>query len=314
MQKLSNKHLRTMVKHFIKEINSISKKNFDKSVKISDFDALITHINNIQNNAKKKHQTYFSNELTLANLFVLCLSTVSLSLHSDEYDEEIFPKDWLSSNPYPNPNFILSNLLLQLTNYTLAIIDLVEKGLDSPAKALARTISELSSQTLILIYFRDDFKEYVKGTDDKLSTEIWYKLFAKNKIHKKLSIIEKETETDKELIEYMYNFRKEEYEFFSESIHHSYISVNLGSYAWQCGNDENAQKSLFGGENSSIKRTLSFLNTTLFFFIVNLFKIIDKPKNPDKLFWLEAYSLYSSIKESYLITTYPNEYTNKTKK
>lgn len=312
MEKLSNKHLRIVVKHFIKELNSISKKNFDKSVKISDFDALIEHINNIQNNAKKKHQEYLTDELTLANLFVLCLSTVSLSLHSNEFHEEVFPKDWLSSDPNPNPNLILSNLLLQLTNYTLAIIDLIEKGLDSPARALVRTLSELSSQTLILIYFRDDFKEYIKGKDDELSTQIWYKLFAKNKMHKKLSIIEKESEMDNEFIQYMYNFRKEEYEFFSESIHHSYVSINLGSYAWECENEENSQKCLFGGENSSVRRTLNFLNTTLFFFVVSFFKLIKKPRNPDKLFWLEAYTLYSSVKELYLKITYADEYNNKT--
>jgi len=307
MKKFTNKKLRALVKQNIKNINIISKKAFQKTVKVSDIDAIISFINGQQKDGRKINTDFFNNELTLANLSTLCISMISLSLHSSESDEEIFPKNWLSEDESPNPNLILSNLFLQITNYSIAIIDLLEKGLDNPARTLVRSISELCNQTIILIYSRDDFKEYIKGKDENTSNQIWYRLFSKNKMFEKISAIEKNIGFDNELIDFFYTYRKERHQFFSESVHHSYVSVNIGAYSPKCHSDNENVKGLFGGENASIDPPLYYLNTTLFMFIRFYYKIANKPKNPDKAFWLESVVLHQAIHPAYLDIYYSTE-------
>lgn len=307
MKKLTNKKLRALVKQNINNINKMSKKSFQKTIKVSDIDAIIAFINEKQKDGEKINSNFFNNALTLANLSTLCIAMISLSLYSSESDEEIFPKNWLSEAEIPNPNFILSNLLLQITNYSIAILDLLEKGLDNPARALVRSISELCNQTIILIDSQNDFKEYIKGNDENASNGIWYRLFSKNKMFAKISAIEKKIGHDDEFTNFYYTYRKERHQYFSESVHHSYIAVNLGAYAYKCENNDENVKNLFGGENAAIDPPLYYLNTTLFMFIMFFYKIVNKPKNPDKEFWLESFALYQSIEPAYLDIYYSEE-------
>ena len=299
MRKLINTKCRDSVKNNIKDTNSVLKTRIDKKIKISNIDSTIKYINNKQKKAKESNYKYLEDELTLANISILCLSNLSLSVHTEKFDEEIFPRNWLSESSLPNPNFILSNLLLQLTNYSMSIIDLLEKGLDNPARALLRTTSELSEQIIILIHSRNDFKEYVKGHDEAASTKIWYELFSKNKIRNKLSSIEEQIGLDDKLIEYMKNYRKESNEFFSQAVHHSYIAVNVGACAWEY-NSDGYINGLFGGENSAIETTLGHLNTTLWFFLISFFRKVVKPKNPKELLWIEAFLLQQSVQSLYM--------------
>lgn len=307
MKKFTNKKLRALVKQNINNINKTSKKAFQKTIKITDFDSVISFLNARQKDGKEINSQFFENELTLANLSTLCIALISFSLSSSELDEEIFPKKWLTEDENPNANFILSNLLVQITNYSIAIIDLLEKGLDTPARALVRSISELCTQTIILIDSQDDFKEYIKGKDDNASNEIWYKLFSKNKMFEKISAIEKKIGHDDEFVNFFYNYRKERHQYFSESVHHSYISVNVGSYAFKCYKDDECENNLFGGDNAAISPPLYYLNTTLFMFTMFFYKIANKPKNPDKAFWLESFILYQSIQPAYLDIYYSEE-------
>jgi hypothetical protein len=196
-------------------------------------------------------------------------------------------------------------MLTQLANFALSSIVLLEKGLDNPARTLSRHAAELSQQILVLMHSRDDFKAYVAAQDENSAMKLWSALFGRGKLNARLAQIEQGFGFDEAMIENLVRSRRENYAFYSQAVHHSFVASTIGAYAPRF--DGSSQYlGVFGGENAATRSTLRHLNFTLWYFVLGFFGILGKhyrikPRNPKDLFWLEAFMLYFCVREGYLL-------------
>lgn len=280
--------------------------HFDRAFWLRDVDACLRFIKRQGEDGRKANLKNLDESLSLTHLSISCVGLLAVSMYSEKHESQLFPVNWLDESGRPNANHVLQCMLAQLANYSLSAALSLEMGLDNPARALCRVISELSEQVLVLTYSRDDFQSYIKNDDEKSSTAIWYTLFAKGKLNKRLNEIEAKLGFDAETRSYMSSMRRSNYEFYSQAVHHSYIANMVGAQVSKFGGS-NLRLGVFGGENSTTEATVNYLNFSLWFFLVCFFAILDKhhglhPQHPKDSFWMEAFMLYFCVKETFLLT------------
>lgn len=299
----NNKLIRRKTSKVLLELNKTYRLKGEKAIHLSDIDDILALTHSNYSEAKNACKKHLSEKLSVISLAISCLAVLSLSVYDDDHEEELFPYDWISSDGTPNANFILQSMLIQLSNYALATVELIEKGLDTPARAVLRTTAELSYQMLCLIADREAFRSYTQATEETQSKSTWYSLFAQDRIHKRLAKIERQMGLPESLVLEMRELRMENVEFFSHAVHHSYLSVMVGSRAWDfesntCGSG------LFGGVNSASTPTVEHLLYTLYYFIIAFFGVFDKiyrikPKNHSRDVWHSAFFLHFCVLETY---------------
>ncbi|MDQ8037425.1 MAG: hypothetical protein REI12_08390 [Pedobacter sp.] len=304
MKKVTGKKIKKLLKSTLTELSSFYSPHFERSFLIKDLDECISHMRHEEIESIRRNTEALPDEFSLANVGTVCLSLLSLSLHEPDKPNQLFEPDWLSETSIPNPNHVLQCMLAQLTNYSAGTIDLLEKGLDNPARANCRLIHELSMQIICLLFSRDDFKKYISGREEEASTQIWHELFAKDRLNKKIANIEKELGLDDEIIRESLDGRKSNYKFYSQAIHHSYLACTIGAYSPAFGRDDGSF-CLLGGENENIRSTLKYLNFSIWYFLLSFFAVLDKhhnikPKISKNSLWMEAFMLYFCVKEGYL--------------
>jgi len=307
MAQLKGKMVRQLTSATLKELAPAYINYIDREIKLRDIESIIAYVNKQEKIGRKTNSENLSDPLSLASLSISCTGLLALSMYSEEQKAQFFPIDWLSNSARPNANHIMQCMLTQLTNYSLGAITLLEMGLDNPARALCRLIYELSHQILALTFSRDIFKLYIEGHDEKSSTKIWHQLFAHGKLNKHLNSIEEMLGFDAQLRAYMLSMRKENYEYYSQDVHHSFIANTVGSY-FPKFDGTSLPLGVFGGENSTIESTVRYLNFSLWYFLLCYFAILDKqhsvlqqdPQNPRDRFWQDACAMYFCIKDSYL--------------
>jgi hypothetical protein len=149
---------------------------------------------------------------------------------------------------------------------------LAERGLDNAARVVLRSFIELSWQTIILLFFREDLKIYVQPEDQDEVNRVWWELFGKGRMQKKLTLIEESLGFDSGTIRKYREYRRDIYQFFSESVHHSHIN-NLVSSMIGNFEQETFQWKPLGGSGvrsdpTLFTRTLSGLYFLDMFFII----------------------------------------------
>jgi len=152
---------------------------------------------------------------------------------------------------------IFSCMLCQLANYSHSVISLVNKGLDTPARALLRSTSDLSYMLSVLSNDRETLQEYVLNDEIK-PKELWYKLFSNKKIASKISAIHNELRIPEGLTKSFRSFREENNEFYSEAVHHSPTAILIGSLPRKMDKDI-VELAVLGGSPKASGKTLSYL-------------------------------------------------------
>lgn len=200
-------------------------------------------------------------ELALSKALIAVSGWFALALHANDNALRLYPADWLQPEPRGNPDAILSCVLCQLANYGYAVVNLVEKGIDTPARALLRATADLSYLLAVVASDREAFQAYtLPGSESP--KEQWYKLFSNRKTAARFRKIDAERGLPPEWTEWMRGFREENNEFFSEAIHHSATSVLVGAMPTIPGT-ENVSFGLLGGPNGASRPTLGHLATTM---------------------------------------------------
>lgn len=301
MKKIYNKNHRAIIKKHVRRHNKI---NDGESITLSGYDDFFKLIatGNLENITKNKED--LSEELSLCYLYAASVRLLSFTFSDKKTEQNLIPSDWLGEDIPPNPNFVFETLLSQICDYSYSVIKLAESGLDNPARSMVRVLSELVQQTLCLVANVNDFREYVAAHEDHEATKVWYELFGKGKLDKKLATIESALGLPEDLIFTLKEERTSTHKFYSQNIHHSFTASVVGSRSWAF-NDDSCRDSFFGGHSSSLKAPLNALTRSLWYFNITFLAILNNLhgfKVPDlkDSFWVPYFAIRDASNEIFL--------------
>lgn len=295
------RHVRAELARFNKQFQVLG----SERARLSDVDALLRVPRARSKEAKAACYQHLSEDLSIVNLAIACIAFMSLAAYGEGSEDELFPVDWLAPDGVPNANLVTSCMLTQLANYSLATVELVEKGLDTPARATLRCALELSLQLLVVLSDRGTFQAYARAPAEKPAKRVWYELFAQERIHRKMASLERSIGLPEELVLMMRGVRIESIEFLSEAVHHSFMATTVGSFALSYEDDGISSSGLFGGANGASIATVSHLRDALWHFTLTFFPVLARihgirPKNASNEFWTRAIFLQSCVNTAYL--------------
>lgn len=302
MDKIKYQPHREYLKNNLKKINKKHDASHE-SISISKVDALFSEIITRTHAGEEINKLNLEEEFSILRLSAVCISIIALSIYDEESESGFVDVNWMDGVENPNPNFLIQMHLIQISNYAYSILTLAEKGLADPAKSLVRVITELIEQTLVIISDKTVMKSYISAKEEADATSNWYKLFGRGKLNKKLSKLEKDIGLPSDLIKSLDESRKSSNEYYSLSVHNSYISCVIGARAWNYDKDL-ASLCFFGGENCGIKSPIEHLNYNLWYFLLMFLSIMKnihgfslKDQNEELL--KTAYSIFLTVDEVY---------------
>ena len=231
------------------------------------------HAKAVQRRSKSSVRRHLAEEIRLANALISILTFMVVGLHSKDRKDRLYPTDWLSPTGVPDPDEVLSLGFCQLANYAFAIVDLIEKGLDTPARALVRSVAELSQMLIVIAHDREVFQAYITEAPEG-DKKKWYELFSSKKIAKRLAFFERKLGAPEFAITETREWQKESAEFFSQAIHHSFHSVVIGALPSIPGT-ENASLCLLGGPNGASGATMTHLIISIQMCLGGFFRMIE---------------------------------------
>jgi hypothetical protein len=270
--------LNIKIREFIRDkVHSLNKKYdyiSDEIVTVDGLNYIFEKNSEVREQSLQKALKNLDKQISSSNLLTCCLFTLACSVYSEKEIEGILPKQWISINGKPDPKHVFGFPITQLCQFAISVIELAEKGLDNAARVVLRSFIELTWQLIILLYYREDLKKYVVPEEQNDVNRVWWELFGKGKIQKKLSAIEENLGFDSETREKYSNYRKDIYQFFSESVHHSHINSIVSSVIWNFHEDSGAWTAL-GGAGLRSDATLTTLTTSGLYFLDMFFMILE---------------------------------------
>ena len=167
-------------KHLQEAIDSFLIKKRKGVISLNDFDGYAELFDQFRDYSSTTILDKFGDIRGMCYLFVISVGVQSVSISIKDNEEiYLFPKNWIAEFESKRLDFkLMMSLLLQLSNYSLSVVRLVESGLDNPARAILRIVNELSLQIIMLLFDRSDFEKYASPVDGK-EKEIWYELFTR---------------------------------------------------------------------------------------------------------------------------------------
>lgn len=222
-------------------------------------------------NTQKEMEKLIGNQNSIIKTQILALN--SLALFCDERKPNT---NKVLSKDYQAKDFHLSASLINISNTANAILELCNRGFNTQAEILFRTLSERVLQTIVLFHNNDDFLNWSKAHETDESKQAHYDIFAKKeRLHKKHEEIERlllEKSFDGIALR---NYRKTKLNEYSMSVHGAYITVVMGSSTF-LGDEgkEEVNSALFGQPCKSSLKIISATAFELWYFIILLRKLL----------------------------------------
>jgi hypothetical protein len=266
-----------IIKHLKDNVDRINR-NYDyldeDPVLIDRLNFIFEKNSEVREESRSEALKYLDKQISTSNLLSACLFLLAISVYSENEGDGIFPKQWITYEGRPNPKHVFGCALNQLCSFSISIVELAEKGLDNAARVVLRSFIELSWQTIILLYFREDLKKYIQPEEQGEVNRVWCELFGRGKVQKKLAIIEENLGFDADTIIKYKEYRKDIYQFFSESVHHGHINNIVSSMICNFGKETFQWKPL-GGAGVRSDSTLFTLTLSGLYFLDMFFIIIE---------------------------------------
>ena len=268
------------IRRLISDVFKVGRKNFpdaSNEISLKQLDEMCSVLGEFSREANNHAASYFQGELSTAYLSILALTVTCFAVGPQDNTDPPIPKDWLDASGKPDPNQVLPNLLLQIVNYSLAVVRLVEDGLDNPARCVLRALNELSGQFLVLCSERDKLAAYARTATPAEAKQIWYELFAKkNSLEKSLRELESRIGLPSAFAAQMRSYREEMNGLHSQAVHHSFNATIIGAYAGDFQEEERLHFALLGKASRASHLTLESLNTTLSYTFLMFMRIIER--------------------------------------
>jgi len=151
-------------------------------------------------------------------------------------------------------------------SFGVSIRSLVISGLDTPARALLRTYVEALLLCTAVVHDHALGEAYVAADTDAQILEFWHSTASPKRLHERIVAIEKKAGFDKEIIDALTKWRREEYEVLSQSSHLSYIAAALTSLSGKLGREEVIGPAIFGLASVHSPRTIFYAAATTWYF------------------------------------------------
>lgn len=267
--------------------------------------------NNILENQKLCNENC-NREINISYLYIAFFTHLTFGIYGHEKSILPLPIDWLEQDL--DPNFVLSSMLLQITNHSIGITKLIEHGLHYSANPLLRSLLELCWITIVIINDKEKMNEYFKtGRDNKESINVWYKHFRPEKLKKEVNDIEKEllSQLDNSFLK---DLRKNDYKIFSHYTHNSFVTSIISYHVTEDLETGKLSINLHGRYAPVSHNTFSSLNSILFYnsiLIMHLLVQVHKIKIEDTNdLWKDIFVLHECCTESYSSYLYDEENEN----
>lgn len=308
MKLIFDPEVRNIIKQYLKKNKFVFDDNRNiKNLNITGIDEIGNLLKERVTESRKEAKEYISKELSVAFLGVKTLGTLSLCINSEKNGSDPIKKNWAGDNK-PNPNFVFQQLVVQLTNYSLSVIHLIEVGLDSSAKPIVRSIHELSLLIIVLLIDKERINLFTQDLDRANEREIWRQYFSFKKINTVLKEFEDSLKLPEEIKKKLEEVRMNVYSDYSQSIHNSYVSSILGSLSLSHEDSEDLNLNLFGKYSVTSKQILSDLGLSLFNFLFLIQPVLKNHHNflipMDNNVWSLFLCLKDCYANAYLYVTY----------
>lgn len=168
---------------------------------------------NVENAVSK-----FNFGISISYLGAIYLGILTLTLKNTI--SPINPR-WKESIEIKEVELVVESMLCQITNYSLAVIKLVEEGFDLQARVLLRSLMEVVETTLVITADEKYMNDYCRGKDVDSAAIIWSENFRRKSINEVLYHIEQTLmeEKNQEILSFLTRHRKDAYKFYSSILH-----------------------------------------------------------------------------------------------
>lgn len=270
MSYTANKKIRDIILKGFKAIKPHAPKEVVAAATLTNLDALERLLRERQNEARRDIKREFDELLAIAYSAAITFGIFSFALNEDNADQ-IFPKSWMGKE-HPNPNKIVASSFATISNNSLAVLKLIESGLEFPARAMMRITLEHYWLTLVLISDKDLMSIYHQGQEQEDAREIWHKHFKPKKLNESLKKLE--SRLFPEIADISNNRREHLYSFYTQNVHTNMVANMLGEVGTSLYDHNILKTALFGYPSASSVVVLSDLCTSLVFTYSLFFDII----------------------------------------
>jgi hypothetical protein len=231
-------------------------------------------------------------ELNFSYLCIMAIGLAARALESHDGDEF----------KHKGEQILLGNLITQISNNALAVVTLVEKGLDNQARSIVRILNELIWLTIVVFSNEEKMKTYVETFDESKERKLWSKHFNFKNLNKVLLDLEKKMGFPEDMIQDFEKGRRNNYYTYSKAIHSSMTAIIGGSFGTSIGEGKTIKTEhiLFGAPSIQSDRTLSSMNWELYYFLLMFYEILVKFRGVKldvyDIYWRGANTLYRSVR------------------
>ena len=228
---------------------------------IADVDAMSRELESIRLENQSITASRLQRRLSTAYLATFAIAATSLAMQHRTGGVPPIPQGHRREEHVPDPNFVVHCLLAQIVNYSLAVLRLVEDGLDNPARCVLRALYELCLKTIVLSADADTLREYASANAPAL--EVWHRLFASGKLEKKAAAVERRVGATEDTIAAFRAYFRSAVEMNSEAVHHSFASAVMRSHVTDTTSSEFLHLNILGHTSIASRNTLENLNIVL---------------------------------------------------
>lgn len=305
MKILLDKDIRCIISKCLRDHKKIFKKDnsCDFHMSLKELDETLIYILETRKHSKNIIGTELRSEISISYLGIVSNGALSMAINQDDLAGNPLPKDYISEDNI-NPKIVIQALLVQITNYSLSVITLIEQGLDNSARIILRSIFELVAIVLIISWDKDEMIKYIQGMDEEEAKRTWYQHFRIDNLNKKLNALESILGLPKSFSQEMNGIRSGSYEFYSSLSHGACFSSVIVAYSFPFDEEKDINLGLFGLYSSASRRTISYLNEILYYLSLMQIIVFNKihgfkaPSNNE--LWRMAISLRNCLTKSYL--------------
>lgn len=269
-----NRH-RKLVSAILRKRKRLFGANHEHHLTLSNIDHLISFPKHSIRSTEKSVREQIPDEIFLCDFSIACLAMIFACINEEKRKDYPLPSNWISRSGRPNPNFVIRSLVGQVTDHSLSTLNLIRQGMDNSARALLRVTDELIWQSLVIISYQDDMKEYVKAETPGEANKTWQRLFGRGRLIRKIESLERDFGFDEEYLGSMTKWRREAMAFYSQGVHHSYVATAVGLYSLDL-DEKTTGHGIFGAPKVGLRGTINHLNFQLFYFIHSFYNILEK--------------------------------------
>jgi hypothetical protein len=285
---IRNRAVRNKIKSVLHKRNHLTKTN--ERFGLREVDAFCKFATDCGKEARHYSDNSQSVKTDAVYLAVAATGCLGMAL-TDINSKGPWPKNWVNRFNRPNPNFYLGTMILSLSRSALSVVHLCRLGQDFAARLILRHVIELSWLIIVLSQDQTKLRLHSSARSNKKIQQNWRDNFTAGKLNTALADLEEKLALKKATRNYLYNERRQDYRYYSNSVHNAPIFALVAAYT--ISKKERMIPAPFGGKSTfSFEGGLDSLLNNLFYFHVLFWKIMQR-----RLFTLPGNDMWWSSAE-----------------